>query len=874
MTNITVQNVANCRISCVSSDTATIHMLHVEFLNIPTNFISATSSELHFTDVLAVNTTELNDMDLTNGGFLECGDCTNVTIWNCTFRNIHSRQNGGVIYSDYSNPLKVMANNVGPALMSIYESLFSNTSSGQAGGALYLAEGNLFSGDMILDHTTAGSSGGGAEIVCNSLLTNHTCDYTFNYTIFNYSTAGFGGAIHYDNIEPILKNVTYNHLSIKYYGLELAGVPAFFKPIAMMDQPKGITIDNLIRPNPNETFDLSSGAKIERTMKYVIFDSQGQLVTAPLDNTCRVSIDQNGVTVQGNTIAKITEGECYFDEISIISKPGTLFNMSVSTSAINYANPEPNLSVQPDPVRYDVLMVTCPVGSILINNVCNKCPAGYYSFDNTETFCHPCRGGMICSGGSDVTMEPGFWRKDNTSDDVYACSLAENCLGQSDIGICKEGHQGRLCGVCLDTWFKNGEFSCTQCQSKTQALIFGIANLCGLCLFLVVIVWLSVKSADKEAKTTSVLLRILLNFVQEIVILRNLDLKWPIQISSFFTGMKQTGNVNYALISYSCMYGKTGSGEDTIFNDQQVVLYLPLALFFLCAVFWGIFTVVKRDRKFLTCHLVMTISVVHTTFLMHIFNTNLNMISCAKMEHGTYWLLYDLRVQCWVGRHMNYVIWYTIPSMFIWCIVLPVGMVVLLVKYKSKLKTPDNKVRFSFLCKGYKNQLFFWQFLIIFKKYFILIESVLFSQENPALPAIAVLLCLLIYIILQIYFKPYLKGSLNATEMLAVGSSITMLLAGLIGSGIDSEMSPVVTVFVVITFLILASFFMYLVVQVIYAIIKESKWMKKYEDKKRRKIIPQYDSVDAQLYESRNPIFNNSGMIDDVGPKKESEPQN
>jgi len=768
--------------------------------------------------------------------------------------------------------LKVITNNDGPALMSIYDTLFFNTSAREAGGALYLAEGNLYSNNMIFDRTSAGNKGGAAAIVCVPLLTNHTCDYTFNNTIFNHTSAGQGGGIHYDILEPILINVTFNHTTVRWFGSELAGVPAYFKPIYLLKNENAdfLPMDELVQPNPSRNFDLSSGQELNESLSYVVFDSLGQLIKAPIDNTCRVSIDQNGVTVQGNTIAKITTGKCMFEDISIISKPGTLFNMSVSTSAVDYANPEPNRKTQPHPISYDVTMVQCPVGSILINNICQACPVGYYSFDVEDTFCHPCKSGMICNGKNEVSMDPGFWRKSNVSDDVYTCSLAENCLGGPGIGSCKEGHMDRLCGVCLDAWFKNGQFSCTQCQSKTQAMIFGIANVVGLVIFLLILVTLSVKSAEKDAKTTSVLLRILLNFVQEVVILRNLDLKWPIQISSFFSGMKSTGNVNYSLISYSCMYGKTGSGEDTIFNDQQVVLYLPLSLFLICTVFWGIFAICKRDKKYLTAHLVMTISVVHTTFLMHIFNTNLNMISCAKMEHGTYWLLYDLRVQCWVGRHLDYVIWYTLPSMFIWCVVLPVGMVVLLVKYKSKLGTRENKMRFSFLCKGYKSQLFFWQFLIIFKKYFILIESVLFSQENPALPAIAVLLCLLIYIILQIYFKPYLKGSLNATEMLAVGSTITMLLAGLIGSGIDSDMSPVVTVFVVITFMILGSFFLYLVWQVVHAIINESKWMQRYKEKRKKKVVPQYESVDMQLYESRNPIFNNSALGEDVMIAKKS----
>jgi hypothetical protein len=52
--------------------------------------------------------------------------------------------------------------------------------------------------------------------------------------------------------------------------------------------------------------------------------------------------------------------------------------------------------------------------------------------------------------------------------------------------------------------------------------------------------------------------------------------------------------------------------------------------------------------------------------------------------------------------------------------------------------------------------------------------------------------------------------------------------------------------------------------------VQESKWVQRYKDKRKRKIVPQYESVDAQLYESRNPIFNNSALGEDVVAAKKA----
>jgi len=524
-----------------------------------------------------------------------------------------------------------------------------------------------------------------------------------------------------------------------------------------------------------------------------------------------------------------------------------------------YDDPEPNRRTQSPPINYDVTTVQCPAGSILLNNTCQACPVGYYSFDVRDTVCHPCKSGMICNGGNEVSVKPGFWRKDNVSEEVYACFLAENCLGGPGIGTCKEGYGDRLCGVCSDSWLLIGQFSRPKCQSETQVKAFGIATVVGLVVFLIALLIYSVKYAYRDAKATSKLLELLLTFVQELVIISNLDLQWPSSISNFLSGMKYTAHVNYSLISYSFMYGQAGSSEDPIFNNQQAVLFLPLALYFLFAVFWGLFTAFTRNTAYLTCHLITTISVVHTTFLLLILNMNLNMLSCAEMEHGTYWLLYDLRVQCWVGRHLDFVVRYTLPSMLVWCFALPVGMLGLLVRNKSNLSTPYNRLRFSFLLKGHKLQLFFWPFLLIFKKCFILTGSVLFPQENPTFPAIAILLFLLIYMILLICFRPSLRWSLNATEVLTVGATIAILLAGLVGSNSDSF--PVVTVFAVVAFLILGLFFLYFGLQMVCITRYELRW------RWRREVVQQYE---MQLYESRNPVPRNSALEMDVIGAEES----
>ena len=786
-----------------------------------------------------------------NGGFLECIDCLQITISQCRFENL-TAEIGGALYISYSNPSVLFSTNKYSSLVQITDTVIARSTAFESGGALYLAESSLYTSNVEFIGTTA-ATGGAVTLVCSPYQTSYYCKYQFENTIFRDSQADMGGAIYYDSLEPmILDNVTFDNTRAVKYGPILAGVPAFLK--ATRD-PSACDVANMT---------ISSGVEVDCQLAFELYDSKDQLVKLTWEpaKTCSLALLE---LVEGDTVARVLDGFCNFLQLRFVSHPGNQFKINVTTNAIDYTVQEPNKKTMRMPIAYSVTVAKCARGSILINERCEDCQIGYYSFNTDDKFCSPCKTGMICNGRDDVLLAPGYWRNGTLSEDIFECSLRENCLGGADSGVCKIGQTGRMCGVCNETWFRNGQYSCTQCGSPTQAMIFGVLNMVGILIFMVVIVILSIRSAAKEAKTTSVLLRTLMNFVQEIVILRNLDLDWPLQISDFFTGVKQTGNVNYSLISYSCMKGKTESGIETVFNDQEIALYLPIGAFLVCAVVWAIAALIRRKLNYLKVHLLMTISVVHTTFLMHIFQTNLSMLSCTqKMENGTTWLLSDLRVQCWVGKHLNYVLWYTLPSLVIWCVGLPVGILVLIVKYRKDLRTSNNLIRFSFLCKGYKPSMFFWTFLIIFKKYFILIETVLFSQQNPALPAVAVLICLLIYIILQVYFKPYLKSSLNATETLAVGSSITLLLTGLTGSGMSKNMSALVTIFVVISFTVLGLFFLYLLLQVVWALLAETKWVQKIKENRKKKVAVDYESVN-QSVKSRDPIRDSEAAIDPAG---------
>lgn len=81
-------------------------------------------------------------------------------------------------------------------------------------------------------------------------------------------------------------------------------------------------------------------------------------------------------------------------------------------------------------------------------------PAGHIA----DSMCLPAskHAGGVCQPGRKLQSEADFWRSATTSAEFYACRVNGVCLPGDKAGdeACIEGHQGPLCNVCWDDWFK------------------------------------------------------------------------------------------------------------------------------------------------------------------------------------------------------------------------------------------------------------------------------------------------------------------------------------------------------------------------------------------------------------------------------------
>ena len=178
------------------------------------------------------------------------------------------------------------------------------------------------------------------------------------------------------------------------------------------------------------------------------------------------------------------------------------------------------------------------MGSFCDSGVATACPAGLFTFrtDGTNVaVCQPCPPGLICSGGANVTTQPGYWRYNGTSTVATRCLGAGSSLlarssrdaGFSDGSSCQwpdfgEGDCGDgyirdasanpLCAMCDEGYARSGD-ACSKCP-ELVGLFVAFAALLALLITLGLIFRQLVRAISPGARTrvNMVVAKILLQY--------------------------------------------------------------------------------------------------------------------------------------------------------------------------------------------------------------------------------------------------------------------------------------------------------------------------------------------------------------------------
>jgi hypothetical protein len=518
-----------------------------------------------------------------------------------------------------------------------------------------------------------------------------------------------------------------------------------------------------------------SGVPFSQPIALGLYDELNQLVVS--DNLSKGFLRASLQTalVTGLQMVQARQGVFTFTGLSVTDAPGTRMSLQLTSDAIDYADPNPNTGLVSRIISIDLALRSCILGEIISNSVCDLCAAGTYSFNTSDTVCQNCPAGLTCHGGANTTVDRDSWRPANTSELLLECYAKDICLG-GNLAECETGYTGRLCTFCEEGYFRFGNFFCLPCGNQTWGIFRGILVISGTALFLIVMIIGNLRNTVKKKSSLSPHFRILLNFNQVSMLMSNLQIKWPVDLLSFFEGLKLTGNATQFAFSNECL--AEGSTVNYLYQKVILVAIIPLLLILVALLVWGPVALIKRNTEYLRVHMICSIIVLLLSMQPIVLQSCLQIYPCVEVELGSLWLLHDMRIACWQGDHSTYALGVALPAILVWCVATPLLFWALLFRQRRNLNDPVNIRRIGFLYSGYHPRFYFWEFVVVLRKSaMVIIANAMVTVQNKAQCLVA-LSALWLFLILQYKATPLETRRFNRTEFLSLLSSLVTVVAG------------------------------------------------------------------------------------------------
>eukprot|EP00347_Sterkiella_histriomuscorum_P014612 403360218 len=696
--------------------------------------------------------------------------------------------------------------------LSVRSSYFRQTRARQQGGTIYAINTNVnvtnrqqnifnflnIKFSSFVDN--AASNGGAIQFACS---TSAKCQYQIenNYFARNFASIK-GGAIYYNKFKPkVYRNNTFVS-NYAPYGPNIAGYPYGVRVISY------------------DNYSLASGQDYTGTIQVQVIDPEYNIINT--DNTTNVKIEAFDSTykVSGQTQIKLEMGIGMFNDVEFQAIPGSknitykIFATTINTNAISKIFKvdynRTNETFNQDTVQFNFR--DCNPGEINVQSECSLCSGNTFQFDLNEKTCLECPKNAECPGGREIDVNPGYWRSNFYSSNVMQCLLNEACIGgklseeyisiSNDVQsypLCKYGYGGNLCHNCLDIngllFTRIGKHECGLCPSKAGNILKITGIFLALTLALTLLLWVNLRSTRESE--TSVVIRIFLNYVQILSSAAAFNLEWPVYLQSFFNIFGSVGEISESFISFDCFLQDTGftkKGSSTFYFKTLVIAILPIIMCFIFAILFYIWKVIKKQtiQNYKRQVIVSTIVVIYT---LHPTITRLStsLFFCMEIDKNEEWLQQDLEIRCWSGQHLLWALSIGIPSLAVWVIGLPTFAFFYFYKKQYKLREPVFFSRYRAVYQGLKQQYFYWEFVNILRKVFLVSVNVflnLYSGIFKALLSLAVLIC---FQRVQQRLQPYNNPVINILEQREYTTSIVTFFGALFF--VSKEISDIIQLF-------------------------------------------------------------------------------
>jgi hypothetical protein len=688
-----------------------------------------------------------------------------------------------------------------------------------------------FSNNNFINCNSHGLNGGGGIYFGCSI---DGCQLYFNSDHFeNCSSANVGGAIAWIYDEPIdIGTTTFTNNNAVLYGDDISAVAEqlltvseeFYNANIISTRRSLIDDDD---PYPTNTVSSQMSGGELPTFYIGIFDKYGNLVKSENDALLRPEIvNPISVTVANSTYepfitetASITSINGLFKAsgISMTGFPTSTQTIKFTTSVIDDTLP-PNAAyliannLSDSGITMKINLRECELGEAFLDSgECEACEAGVgylLTAAAVETSCIPCPVAYAtCIGGSSIVPKAGYWRPSNVTDVFYECNNVDACLGYIDTtsslqGDCLEGYDGILCGKCKIGYTHVGDYECGQCPDEVLNTIRVILFFVLVTFIVGILVVFTIRGANNKRNILGVYNRVLVNHMQMLVIIYSFDLQWPDEFINIFGSTETVAEAPQQFMSFDCFIDERSENDPDSKNSMRLYYWrviiaavVPFLIVGLNYALWNFIYLfyskqgevspeltrveyLKNLSATKTRRIHASVLIVLIFFHPSLIDVLFEMFNCVDID-GDIRMSRELDEICYEGTHLYLVVFVVIPSILLWGFGLPTISLIALIHKREKRNTLEVREELGYLYNGFLNHAFYWESIIMYRKFIMVMLSTAFSLAGRKVQSMLVFGLMIFIICLHSLIKPFMTPSLNNLETMSILALTLTIFAGI-----------------------------------------------------------------------------------------------
>ena len=451
---------------------------------------------------------------------------------------------------------------------------------------------------------------------------------------------------------------------------------------------------------------------------------------------------------------------------------------------------------------------------------CNDCQKLWYSFKrivkNPHHECKKCTilNPFFCYGGFRLKRKINYWRLNKVSTNFILCKNDKICLGEIKlkdnyedeflrlVSFCSFPNKGAICQECYEDFGLDEKFFCLKCEEKyfgkiikiiittllrTGIFIFSIKNSIEKSYMI------KKKNINLSVIISQYLTKIITDHMLILQILTNFPLGYENLGLTLIEGFDFASPQMSKSFSFECFMFSFNFKKSIIYFKLLVSIIYPILVFIISFFFF-------QNRKFYPdkknktifekiSKIWITQNILIIIFILcmpDIFQSSLELFSCLNIGDEFIKderMSSDIKIRCYSRENKLWENFVSFPSIIIFVFIPTLSILFSLTYYRKirmskNLKEEKYNFVYGFLINSYKKSFFYWDFIILLKKFLIVLISIFLYnkvQTRSNQPLFLISLILIIFLCLDVKIKPF-DETFKILNSVLIYSGLTLVL--------------------------------------------------------------------------------------------------